>query len=678
MLSPIPGGVAWRGLRQEDADDVTETEVLTAKKISDEDTADDREAESRTQTAASTVGAWLKPFAPDLEAEFAAIESALNGVGLPENETSTCPVPREDARFEALLELINEHMRSSDDWTPGERLVVFTEYKTTLDYLEARLRSAFQDDSAILTLFGGMEDRDREYVKKAFNEPTSPARILLATDAASEGLNLQQTARYLLHWDIPWNPARVEQRNGRLDRHGQARDVQTWHFASEENQDLAFLNLVVEKVHSIREDLGSTGEIFDEYTTRRLIKGEALASIKKEMEGLLENSRKSSSFEADDRVAPDPVAAERSDLAVDLELIAAELDFDPMVMRETLDSAMAITTSRPRIDEFDDEGLCKILAPHPANWTTTIDDSVRLPSPGGGKGPVHRLAFDPMIFIQHINERPIFRNRDDALLLHLGHPMMKKALSELTRRRFDGGLTSTVSRWSVYESHLPAKLGSDAIVQLSIEELAVNDLRETFHHWVKTWRFPVTGGHLGPPHNHEPAIDRRIDYHSFSSETVEKARDLWIEVEAELKDWMKEAAVSLTAEIEEQLSDDLAQALDDANEQYTSRQGEISKLISSNTVKRLEREIEELKKRRQQRELFDDSGLLQRIDTDINSKEDEIQLRKRHHEEVQDQLTKERKRITETLLPRRYTLRGEAQMMPVAVEIILNGKETKA
>ena len=62
--------------------------------------------------------------------------------------------------------------------------------------------------------------------------PTQKPRILLGTDAASEGLNLQDTARYVLHYDVPWNPSRLEQRNGRLDRHGQARDVTVWHFAT--------------------------------------------------------------------------------------------------------------------------------------------------------------------------------------------------------------------------------------------------------------------------------------------------------------------------------------------------------------------------------------------------------------------------------------------------------------
>ncbi len=70
-------------------------------------------------------------------------------------------------------------------------------------------------------------------------------RVLVATDVASEGLNLQTSCRYVFHWEIPWNPMRLEQRNGRVDRHGQARDVVAFHFTSDEDEDLKFLDYVV-------------------------------------------------------------------------------------------------------------------------------------------------------------------------------------------------------------------------------------------------------------------------------------------------------------------------------------------------------------------------------------------------------------------------------------------------
>ena len=127
-------------------------------------------------------------------------------------------------------------MRAGNRFRDDERLIVFTEYKTTLDYLANRLRMRYREDR-VLTLFGvggpsGMGATERDSVKAAFNDPDAEVRILIATDAASEGLNLHRTARYLLHYDCPWNPSRLEQRNGRLDRYGQARDVTVHHFDS--------------------------------------------------------------------------------------------------------------------------------------------------------------------------------------------------------------------------------------------------------------------------------------------------------------------------------------------------------------------------------------------------------------------------------------------------------------
>ncbi len=185
--------------------------------------------------------------------------------------------PSADARFDALVALIERLLMEPPGRTcggagnapafrPDERLIVFTEYKTTLDYLTRRLRERYPADR-VLTLFGsggpdGMDQADRENVKTAFNDPASPVRVLVATDAASEGLNLHRTARYLLHYDCPWNPSRLEQRNGRIDRYGQARDVTVHHFASTADPDLDFLAHVIRKADEIREDLGSLSAPF--------------------------------------------------------------------------------------------------------------------------------------------------------------------------------------------------------------------------------------------------------------------------------------------------------------------------------------------------------------------------------------------------------------------------------
>ncbi len=677
---------------------VDDAEVLASKRAVEEEDVDDREAESRRQTAAKTVGLWLRPIKDVLAAEIAAIDRALASLGLQGCDAGigdiTAIDPRQDARYQTLLSHIRRHLsngscpqpRASAAWRDDERLVIFTEYKTTLDYLLRRLRHDLGDSDRVLFLYGGMDDEEREAVKRAFNDPADRVRILIGTDAASEGLNLQETARYLLHYDIPWNPARLEQRNGRLDRHGQPRDVQVWHFMSNDDQDLAFLDFVVRKVDAIREDLGATGEVFDEITHRRLIEGEDLATVRADLERKVERVRGLVDLPRDDRANAAAAAtageagrmvrepeAKALDPAADLRTIAAELDFDPEALRTTLDGAMALAGGRPRVGSPDPTGRCEIVQPHPTTWAPVIDDTVRLPAQRGVVGALPALAFDPQTFVVSVGGRPVFRPRRDTLLMHLGHPMLQKALSALTRLRFPGqsGSEREASRWAVHRGDVPS--GADALLVVSVEELAINELRETFHHWVRTVRFPVKDGRLGEPLPHVPALALRDGSLYPSAADVEGARDVWIDLRDDVRAWAKVATEKLSENLRRQLDLDQARALEDENARYQSRQGEVSALIESNTLARLEKELVELKRQQAQGLLFNQLRELEEMESKIEAKEEELARRSRHYEEVREQLAQERERITKHLIPKRHAMRGDAQIMPVAVEIVLPG-----
>ena len=103
------------------------------------------------------VGAWLKNVAGDLKAEISAIDLALESMRFGRGTSPVAVDPTRDSRFDALVQLIRILLRDSDRWRDDERLVVFTEYKTTLDYLVRRLRDRFEPDW-LLTLFGGGQD----------------------------------------------------------------------------------------------------------------------------------------------------------------------------------------------------------------------------------------------------------------------------------------------------------------------------------------------------------------------------------------------------------------------------------------------------------------------------------------------------------------------------------------
>jgi hypothetical protein len=603
----------------------------------------------------------------DLEAEIDALDRAVAGIGFDLGRGN--PVeqdPAADARFDALVALIEDLIRDDGTWRDDERLVVFTEYKTTLDHVVRRLRERYEPDR-LLTLFGGMDEAEREFVKQAFNDESSEVRILVATDAAAEGLNLQRTARYLLHFDCPWNPSRLEQRNGRLDRHGQARDVSVHYFVSDRDQDIAFQAHVVRKAHEIREDLGSANELFDEAAHRRLVAGESAAAVQADLDHRVRTARGRAAIDAD---ATTDTGAEGRAAEDRLLALAAEIDLDPGALRDTLEAAMAIRAGRPQLDCSEAEPTCRIVNPGLPGWSEVIDESLRRAAGRGVRGPVARVAFSPEPFLEDIAGRIVFRPRPDVLLLHLSHPMLQRALSALTRRRFPG-TGEKVSRWTVRIGGVPA--GAQALVLLTVEELAVNELRETFHHWVRTVAFPVRNGALRLPLSHRPAMDLRGGLVTHDRTHQERARSVLSEVEPELKRFLVEHGERLTRELRNELEAAGVEARRTEEERYRSRQGEVSSLIAETTLAKLEREIVKLEGELAQGLLFDESARLGAFARSLEEKKAEVARRTRHYEEVRAQLDRERERILRTLLPRRHAMPSTAQVFPVAVEVRLPG-----
>ena len=672
LSCPTAFAESWRRARQgfSDQETAAETELAAAARAVREETGDDREAEQRQATAATVVGAWLRNFVDDVGEEIRGIERALNALGFAlDGVPITEQTPIADARFDTLVALIETLLRAGGEFRAGERLIVFTEYKTTLDYLARRLRKQYRSDR-VLTLFGtggpeGMDETGRENVKAAFNDPDSAVRVLVATDAASEGLNLHRTARYLLHYDCPWNPSRLEQRNGRLDRYGQARDVTVHHFISNANPDLSFLDHVIRKADEIREDLGSVNEVFDRAVHRRLIRGEDLASVQVDLDRGIAAARGSVVLDADATVA---AARETGYETAPLDAMAREIDLDDRALRETLEAAMAIPAGRPQLQVAEGTGFYRVLHPELPGWRDVIDDAVRRPAPGGAHGPMPRLAFSPEPFIERLGSLSVFLPRRDALLMHLAHPMMQRALGVLARRRYPGA-RAEVSRWTVRAGQVPD--GVDAVVLLSVEELGVNELRETFHRWVRTLALPVRNGRLDDPLAHAPARTLRGAYKAHKPDDRECAREVFEEVSAALRTWLGAYKDTLTDRLQRQLRVDGDAARKREDERYRQRQGEVSALIEQSTMAKLAREIDRLNEKRLQGRLFDHTERLADIEESIEEKQDELKRRRRHYEEIRDQLQHERARILDHLLPARFTMSSNAEVFPVAVEIRL-------
>lgn len=182
---------------------------------------------------------------------------------------------RPDSKAKAILAWLDDYVRPVGKWN-GARVILFTEYRATHGWLFEILTQHGYGGDRLAELHGSLDPEERARVTAAFQAApdVSPVRILLATDAASEGIDLQNHCNYLIHIEIPWNPNVMEQRNGRIDRHGQTKTPFVWHpvgkrFSTDDKDakvgdlegDHEYLMRAVVKVEAIREDLGSVGPV---------------------------------------------------------------------------------------------------------------------------------------------------------------------------------------------------------------------------------------------------------------------------------------------------------------------------------------------------------------------------------------------------------------------------------
>ena len=143
--------------------------------------------------------------------------------------------------------------------SPRQKLVVFTEHRDTLNYLVQRISTLLGRVEAVVTIHGGMGREERLKAQEAFRHDPE-VQVLIATDAAGEGINLQR-AHLMVNYDLPWNPNRLEQRFGRIHRIGQTEVCHLWNLVAEETREGDVYATLLEKLEQARTTLG--GQVFD-------------------------------------------------------------------------------------------------------------------------------------------------------------------------------------------------------------------------------------------------------------------------------------------------------------------------------------------------------------------------------------------------------------------------------
>ena len=372
----------------------------------DEDYADDREVENAQAEAIEEATRRSSPLTPEQRA-------TLDGL----REWAQRARNQADSKAKAILDWLTANLKPDGQWN-DRRVILFTEYRTTHQWMHQTLASHGFGGERLGLLHGGLSQEEREPIKAAFqaSPQDSPVRILLATDAASEGIDLQNHCNRLIHLEIPYNPNVMEQRNGRIDRHGQReKEVLIWHPVDGGDTSGASVGghgedilRALRKLDSMRADMGSVNPV-----------------IAPQMSGLIEGSLK----DLDIRLAEARIARAKNFVRAERELkecvtklherlLTTKQDFhltpDHVLMAVKTGLALA---GRPPLEPVELAGApsgsvfrMPVLS---GSWARCLE---------GLRHP-HTQRIRPITF-----DHAVASGRDDVVLVHLNHRLVRMCL----------------------------------------------------------------------------------------------------------------------------------------------------------------------------------------------------------------------------------------------------------
>lgn len=195
--------------------------------------------------------------------------------------------PEQFSRYAKLVQLLQCPEYGWDRNNPSDRVVIFTERIETMKFVAENLEKNLDlPKDAVQTMHGGMSDFDQQRIVEDFGRKEAPVRILVASDVASEGINLHYQCHRLIHFDIPWSLMVFQQRNGRIDRYGQDRNPDIRYLMTESANekikgDLRILEILIEKEEQARKNIGDPAilmGVFDQveeelYTAKAIEEG---------------------------------------------------------------------------------------------------------------------------------------------------------------------------------------------------------------------------------------------------------------------------------------------------------------------------------------------------------------------------------------------------------------------
>ena len=329
---------------------------------------------------------------------------------------------RADSRLDRLIKHLDAICRPDGKHWSNERVVVFTEYAHTVDWLTRVLNQRGYTEDRLAVIQGSTPTEDREYIRTQFttDPATEPVRVLLATDAAGEGIDLQTHCHRLVNFDIPFNPSRLEQRIGRIDRYGQTEAPEVFHFvpvagSSTYATDLNFMERIARKIAQVEYDLGSANQVVGEEIQGHFGKRR---QTKKKPKGVDANEVINSAL-----AGGMELNARLTQLEQGYDGSRTEMHLDPANLRRVVDTALRINHQSPLLptDKFAQDTDAEVFTV--PSLTAGWHDALRGLDTRLKPGELRPITFDPATA----------EGRADLVYVHLGHPIVQKAQRLLRR-----------------------------------------------------------------------------------------------------------------------------------------------------------------------------------------------------------------------------------------------------
>lgn len=377
--------------------------------VLDEDTGErltDEEAGQRTERIV-----YGSP--EELRAELHQLEEVL--------EEAKKVTPSRDSKLQKLLDTTLRERLATDP-----KVVIFTRWLDTMKYLKQQIgRDKRYGNVTVLTIHGGLNERQRREVFLEFER--AEVGVLVATDAISEGINLQHAAAQVIHYELPWNPNRLEQRNGRVDRFGQRRPVvYVRTMVMDETLDATILKVLVEKAAQIRQDYGFSPPYFGDETTIVDLLMQHEVKLGPQQLSLFEDWR-AAGVETAREPVEDPFAQETLERIKDDSFYGQTHISLPDIERR-LEETAATVGSPEQIKQFVFSGLnrfgCRVTENSDGSWRISVTNpSLQTASVAR---VIERATFDP----EWALEDP------DLTLVDVGHPLVRRLIEEVKQNAF--------------------------------------------------------------------------------------------------------------------------------------------------------------------------------------------------------------------------------------------------